>query len=140
MAIVASAALFASGLAVGALGVHLFYSQKIVAAGGPPVPIGPGFERFLVHRLDLDDEQRERARVILEDSRFRAEELRREMRPRVRAMNQEAAEALAEILTPEQQAKLTELMERREQREHRLREREGPPRGRPPARDRSRRP
>ncbi len=127
MAILAAAALFASGLAIGALGVHLFYAQKIATVGGPPMPVGPMFERWLFRHLDLSERQRVEVREILERSRAEADELRREMGPRVRIMNRRTAEAISEILTPEQREKMEELMARRERRQRGLRPGEGGP-------------
>lgn len=131
LAILAAAALFASGLAIGALGVHLFYSQRIMAPpGGPPMPGGPVFERWLLHRLDLTAEQRDRAREVLEASRLEAEGLRREMGPKLHALNRRTSEALAEILTAEQRRRMEEFMEQRQRRQRRFRGRGGPPRER----------
>lgn len=130
LAILAAAALFASGLAIGALSVHLFYSQKIVGAGGPPMPVEPVFERWLLRHLDLSAEQRGQVREILERSRVEAEELRRNLGPRLRAMNRRTADDLAEILTSEQRERLEEFMARREQRRRRFRDGDGPPRDR----------
>lgn len=130
MAILVAAALFASGLAIGALGVHLFYAQKIANVGRPPMPVGPMFEPWLFRHLDLSARQRTEIREILEQSRAEAEELRREMGPRLRMMNRHTAEAISEILTPEQREKMERLMARREQRQRRFRPGEGPPRER----------
>lgn len=134
MAILVAAALLASGLAIGALGVHLFYSQRIVSAGGPPMPVGPMFERWLVRRLDLSDAQRDEVREILDRSRIETDELRREMGPRLQAMNRRTTEAISEVLTPEQREKLEEFMARQERHRRGFRG-EGPPgrrRGRRP--------
>lgn len=129
MAVLVAAALFASGLAIGALGVHLFYAQKIVSVGGPPMPVGPMYERWLVRHLDLNQEQRELVREILDRSRTEAEDLRREMGPRLHAMNRETTEAISEVLTSEQREKLAQFMARQERRRRGFRG-EGPPRGR----------
>ncbi|MFQ5525301.1 MAG: hypothetical protein ACE5GX_03490 [Thermoanaerobaculia bacterium] len=133
LAILAAAALFASGLAIGALGVHLFYSQKVTGAASPPMPVGPMFERWVVRYLDLNKEQRGQVREILEHSRIEAEELRREMGPRLEMLNRQTTEAIAEVLTPEQRAQFERFMERRQRRRHGFRG-EGPPHGRRPDR------
>lgn len=114
LAILAAAALFASGLAIGALGVHLFYAQKIVRAVGPSMPLGPMFERWVIDRLDLSDEQRLGVREILDRSRGEAEALRHEMGPRVQAMNRGTMEAISELLTPEQRERFERFMARQE--------------------------
>lgn len=129
-AVLVAAALFASGLAVGALGVHLFYAQKIAHAGGPPMPVGPMFERWLLRGLDLSEQQRREIREVLDLGRSEAEELRAEIGPRLQEMNRRTAAAIAEILTPEQRRVFEEQMARWERRQRRL----PPPEGRPPHR------
>lgn len=127
MAILVAAALLASGLAIGALGVHLFYAQKIASGDGPPMPVGPMFEPWLIRRLDLTATQRIEVRAILESSRAEAEELRREVGPRLERMNRQTAAAISEILTPEQREKMDEQMARRERRRRRFEPGDGPP-------------
>ena len=129
-AILVAAALFASGLAIGALGVHLFYAQKITGGGGPPMPVGPMFEPWLLRRLDLSETQRVEVRAILERSRAEAEELRREVGPRLQRMNRQTAAAISEILTPEQRRKMDEQMAHWERRQRRFQPGGGPPHGR----------
>ena len=126
-AVLVAAALFASGLAVGALGVHLFYAQKIAHAAGPPMPVGPMFERWLLRGLDLSEEQRREIRGILDQSRSEAELLRAEIGPRLQEMNRQTAEAISEVLTPEQRRVFEEQMARWERRQRRF----APPDGRP---------
>ena len=130
MAVLLAAALFTSGLAVGALGVHLFYSQRISGLGGPPMPVGPMFERWLDRSLDLSERQRREVGEILRDSRSEAEELRREMGPKLHAMNRKTIESIAEILTPEQRERFDEQMQRWQRRQRRFEPGEGPPRDR----------
>ncbi len=120
LAILVAAAHLASGLAIGALGVHLFYAQRIAGGGGPPMPVGPMFEPWLVRRLDLSETQRIEVRTILERSRAEAEELRREVGPRLERMNRQTAAAISEVLTPEQREKMDEQMARWEQRRRRF--------------------
>ncbi len=92
------------------------------------MPVGPVFERLLFRHLDLSEEQRKRAREILEASRVEAGAIRREMGPRLQEMNRRTADAIAEILTPEQRERLEELMVRQEHRRRRF-QGDGPPRG-----------
>ena len=115
---------------MGALGVHLFYAEKLADVGAPPMPVGPIFQRWLVRSLDLSAEQRVEVQAILEAGHVEAEELRREMGPRLERMNQDTAAAISEVLTPEQRQKMDELMARRERRQRRFRPGDGPPRDR----------
>lgn len=130
LAILLAAALFASGLAVGALGVHLFYAHRVVAFGAPPMPVGPMFERWLERSLELSEPQRREVGEILERSRFEAEVLRREMGPRLHAMNRQTIESIAAVLTPEQRERFEQEMTRWERRQRRFESGVGPARDR----------
>lgn len=142
LAVLLAAALFASGLAVGALAAHMFYAQKIFGHGGPPMPVGPRFEGWLEHSLDLTAEQRREVGAILERSRREADELRLEMGPRLRRMNRRTVEDISQVLTPEQRERFEEHMARWDRRQRRFGPGRGPALGeglggdrRPPARE-----
>lgn len=130
LAILMAAALFASGLAVGALGVHLFYAHRVSGFAAPPMPVGPMFERWLERSLDLNEAQRREVREILERSRLEAELLRREIGPRLHTMNRGTIESIAELLTPEQRERFEREMMRWERRQRRFESGTGPPRDR----------
>lgn len=111
------AALFLSGVAIGALGMHLYYWQKLGARGpGGPMPHGPMMIGWMERELDLSPDQREAIREILADSVRRSGELRHEMRPRIEGLMRETSERIAEVLTTEQRRRYEELRSRQRQR------------------------
>lgn len=109
IAILAVCALFISGVVIGALGMHLFYAQRLMRPGEPPAMAGRLFGAHLARRLDLSEEQQEEIRAILEESRREGEELRNRMRPEVEMLMQRTRAAIEEVLTPEQQEKFEEM-------------------------------
>lgn len=121
IALLAAAALFASGLAVGALGAHLVYAEKITSRMEPPMPIGRMFGPWIERELDLTATQRNQVRAILDQSRSEAEAIRKELGPKLGEVNRTTTEALAEVLTPEQLDKMTRWMDRRGRFERRFR-------------------
>ena len=133
------AALFLSGVAIGALGMHLYYWQTLDSSprGGfmrSPVPM-PKVMGWMEQELDLTAEQRAAIREILADSMRRGSEMRDEMRPRVEELVRETSDRIDAVLTEEQRRRYQELRQRRGQ--HFERGFLGPPGGRGPMRHRS---
>ena len=105
-------ALFLMGIAIGAFGMHLYESHHMPwhprgpAAGhrgmGPPPHVLEG----LMDELDLSADQRARVRVLLDESRRKAEDLRHQVSPQVQAQMEEMHRQIMEVLTPEQQQQL----------------------------------
>ena len=133
------AALFLSGVAIGALGMHLYYWQTLGSSprGGfmrwqGPTPMVMG---WMERELDLTAEQREAIRDIVADSMRRGGEMRDEMRPRVEELMRETSDRIAAVLTEEQRRRYQELRDRRGR--HFERGFLGPPGGRGPMRYRS---
>lgn len=113
------AALFLSGVAVGALGMHLYYWQRLESSAGPgggPVH-APMMMGWMERELELSAEQREEIRAILADSMRRGGEMRRELRPRVEELMRDTSDRIAEVLTEEQ---LERFQEMRTRQRHRL--------------------
>lgn len=129
IALVAVLALFASGLAIGALGTHLFYSRQLSAHGAPGHFGGPrwGGPEPIVGALELSAEQREKIRLILIDSRREAQGIREEIQPRVLDLVGRTSQRMRAILTAEQQQRFDRLrrLERGRLEHHLL----GPPEG-----------
>ena len=104
------AALFASGVAVGALGMHLYYFEKLSGprdrGPGPPPPV---MGRWLTERLDLSKEQQQRVEEILEESHRRSSEIRRSLRPQVEQLMNETRDQVVEVLTPQQRQEFERL-------------------------------
>jgi Spy/CpxP family protein refolding chaperone len=100
-------ATFAAGTVTGA-GVYRW------AAWGhahPPMP-PPMSAPLPLEQLGLSEEQREKARQILERHRPELEAVLRETFPRMRGIGEQIEREIREILTPEQRARLDELKSR----------------------------
>lgn len=135
-ALLSVAALFLSGVAIGALGMHLVDGHR-----EPPGPPGPPVPRRVVmdelgRTLDLTPEQRDAVGRLLDESRREGDEMRRELRPRLEAHLAETERKLVDLLTPAQRERYEALRKDRHLRPEWLflgppPERPGPP-GRPP--------
>jgi Spy/CpxP family protein refolding chaperone len=125
IAFVYVAGLFLLGILIGALGIHLWYTQRPLAGpfGGPAGMRPPGheFRRGPGHRpgpfflerigrqLDLTAEQEQRIAEIIEESHREAGRLREEMLPRVEAQLEQTRQRILEVLTPEQRERFEEF-------------------------------
>jgi Spy/CpxP family protein refolding chaperone len=112
VAILAVCALFVSGVVIGALGMHLFYVQRLMRPGEPPAMAGRLLTGYLERQLDLSEEQQSEIREILGASRRQGAELRQRMRPEVEALMGQTRQAIVEVLTPEQRQKLDDIRRR----------------------------
>lgn len=140
-ALISVAALFLAGVAVGALGMHLYYAnQQPWRPDWDRDRHTPGaFARAMQEELELTPEQIERIGQIRAEAREQSEAFRREVAPQVRQHMRETHERILEVLTPEQRDRLEEM-----RKEHRGRverfflgegshgRRHGPRRGGPP--------
>lgn len=111
------AALFLSGVAIGALGMHLYYWQKLAPreGRGPMMP-SAGMVGWMDRELELSPDQRDAIREILADSMRRGGEMRRELRPRVEELMRETSERIGEVLSDEQRRRWEELRGRQRHR------------------------
>ncbi len=111
-AVVAVVALFVSGIAIGALGTHLYYAYRVRGPIGPPA-MGAGFfvER-LERRLDLTPEQAAEIDAILERTHETAAEMRRDLRPRIEELMERTADEIRGVLTDEQREAFEKLRQR----------------------------
>lgn len=104
VALLAVAALFLAGVAVGVLGSHLYESSQ--RRDRRPEALWfmgrPAFER-LAEDLELSEPQLRRIEEILRQSRREGEELRQEIRPRIRELAASTHDQVMEVFTPEQQ-------------------------------------
>ena len=126
------AALFLSGVAIGALGMRLIDERR-----GPPGPLQPNpplpprAVEELQRELNLSPPQREAVARILDESRRQGDAIRREVRPRLEAHLADTERRLMEVLTPEQRERFDALRRERRVRPDRL-FLGPPPDGRPP--------
>ena len=109
IAILAVCALFFSGIAIGALGMHLYYAQRLAHPGAPPAMATRMLGGHLDRRLDLTAEQQREIGRILAESRREAAEIRDRMRPEVEALVQRTEERIAAVLTEEQRRQFEEM-------------------------------
>lgn len=115
VAIAAVAALFLSGISIGALAVILVGHHRAASGMGPgmmmrsPMPPPDVLVDHLDHQLGLTPDQRLKIEAILGESETRSDEIRREIRPRLEAQIEETHRRIVEILTPEQRPKFVEL-------------------------------
>jgi Spy/CpxP family protein refolding chaperone len=110
------AALLLSGIAIGALGMHLIEERR---ASPPPFghpPHGRAAIDHLERELELTAAQREQMEAILDESWRAGEEIRREVRPRLDRHIAETEQRIREVLTPAQRSRFDAL-----RREHRVR-------------------
>ncbi len=114
-AVVAVVGLFLSGIAIGALGTHLYYAYQLRGPIGPPA-MGAGlFVERLERRLDLTPEQAAEIEAILDRTHRAAAEMRSDLRPRIAELMETTADEIRGVLTPEQREEF-ELLRRRERR------------------------
>jgi Spy/CpxP family protein refolding chaperone len=112
-------ALVLCGVIVGALGTYLILEgrgHREERWGPPPSPHPPGplpgpFTREMEDRLGLSRDQLDKIHAILDDSRDKADAMRRELRPRLEAHLEETRTKIAGVLDPEQRKKFEAMVE-----------------------------
>jgi hypothetical protein len=111
LAIVTVLSLFVAGIAIGALGMHIYQDRQLRHPDDPPGP-GRGFVGRRLHRmLDLSTEQTRRVDAILQRSHEQAMELRDDLHPRVMEIMERAHEEIAGILDPGQRERFQRLLQ-----------------------------
>jgi hypothetical protein len=122
---------FAAGVITGAGVLRSFAPSMPESLAPPPLPA-----TRLPREIRLTPDQEEKARAIGDRYRPELEAVAREMRPRVRAVQDRMEAEFLELLTPEQKRQLAEIEERRRHppRPGEARPPQGgaPPRGEPP--------
>lgn len=122
---------FAAGLAAGAAIIHLLRpGPRMIRAEiedfmpprlpGVHAPGGERREIVLRHgpgaldpRLGLDENQRARVDSLMKEQARKAEELMRDMEPRLKALTDSTDAAIEALLTPDQRERFRELREER---------------------------
>ena len=109
---------FASGMAVGAVG-HYLYTAKTVNATSFPPPNADSFRKQFMedmrNRVGIRDDQADRVNTVLDQTRFQYKEVRDRMKPDMNRIKTEQIEKINAILTPEQQKLYEQLRLDREQ-------------------------
>ncbi len=121
---------FVLGFAIGALTMNLY--RVSVESGrffaSPPPRHTTAREKhldLLTRELGLSEEQARQVGQILEQTRQEFIRLRNETRPRFDAIRDRSRERIRAVLTPEQQAKYAELIQRFDQRHNEREKRDG---------------
>ncbi len=118
---------FASGMAVGAFGLHL-YNARSVRAGTRPRTPDEYRKRYMGEmqtRLTLSEEQAAKLNSILDQTRNKFDELRERSKPETDAIQKGQIEQINGILTETQRAEYEKL--RKEREANRQKNRSGPP-------------
>jgi Spy/CpxP family protein refolding chaperone len=110
-AMVSVVGVFLIGILVGALGMQVYHNNRPAPGpgGDPGMERRQMFAERLGRLLELTPGQREEIESIRQESRIRAEEMRREMAPVVREQMEDSRRRIMEVLTPEQQERLDQL-------------------------------
>lgn len=110
------ALVFVSGVVLGAV-AHNFY----VVSTAPKRPPSPEEVRKRItaeyqRRLKLTDDQLAKLNMIMDETRARIEETRRELHPAYQKIREEQQKKFRDLLTPDQQAEYDKLRKEREAR------------------------
>jgi Spy/CpxP family protein refolding chaperone len=132
-AVAAALALLVSGVAIGALGTYLVL-ERPRGPEAPPPPQPGSFTREMESRLVLSDDQKQQIEAVIRQSRREADEIRRDLRPRLEKHLETTRARFLALLTPEQRAKFEEIAREDPHRAERF-FLENPPRPGPPRPD-----
>ena len=110
------ALVFVSGVVLGAVG-HRFYVVSTTAARPTPEEVRRRVTAEYQQRLKLTDEQLAKLNLIMDETRARIEETRRQMHPAYQKIREEQQQKFRDLLTPEQQVEYDKLRKEREARQ-----------------------
>lgn len=111
LAIVTVLSLFVAGIAIGALGMHIYHDRWLLHPDDSPGPERGFVTRRLYRLLDLSADQQRQVDAILQRSHEEAMALRDDLHPRVMAIMDRAHEEIAGILNSEQREAFQRLLE-----------------------------
>ena len=118
---------FASGIAVGGVGYHLYTAKSVVAnASQSPDKFRSDFITDMKVKLSLSEEQITKVNVVLDQTRLQYKELRDRMKPDMSRIKSEQVEKINSLLNPVQQKQYEEL---RVEREAKSKQKSRPPSG-----------
>jgi hypothetical protein len=109
---------FASGAVVGVFGQRL-YTATTVISGPRPNPEEQRKKMLAEYkvRLKLTDEQVLQFKSLMDETRARVGEVRKQMHPAYEKIHEEQVEKVLKILNPEQQGEYQKIIKEREQHE-----------------------
>jgi|ERR1700733_9395456 hypothetical protein len=107
---------FVLGIALGAVGLTVV-NRRVFGARLRPIGAGPGPDQTrpvvrLTHDLSLTPDQTKQVSVILNDMQSKYDAIRVQTTPQFEQVRQTGREQIRELLTPEQQPKFEEFLQR----------------------------
>ena len=106
-------AVFALGIALGALGTYQVTSRVLAARPQASLAHNPaGTLAMFTKGLDLTPDQQKQLEAIFTDTRSRYAALHQRLDPEYEQVRQQGRDKIRQILTPEQRPKLEELLHR----------------------------
>jgi uncharacterized membrane protein len=105
---------FLAGAAVGVIGTRVVVRHVLKRVMANPDLVWTRIERALAADLKLNPEQRVKVRQVLSETQNQVRDLRIEFQPRFLSIVEKARTELAAALTPEQRARLDQLLQERE--------------------------
>lgn len=122
------ALVFASGAVLGAFGHRLYMASSVsanflpaVMAPGRPSPNAEEYRKKTMaeyrSRLKLTDDQFSKLNTIMDETRARVTDIRKQMHPAYEKVHQEQNEKVRAILTHDQQIELEKMRKEREERQ-----------------------
>lgn len=109
------ALVFVSGVVLGAVGLR-FYVVSTTPTRPTPEEVRKRVTAEYQQRLKLTDDQLAKLNIIMDETRARIEETRRQLHPAYQKIREEQQEKFRELLTPEQQTEYDKLRKERDQR------------------------
>lgn len=95
---------FASGIAVGGVGYHLYTAKAVAASvGQSPDKFRRDFITDMKMKLSLSEEQITKVNVVLDQTHLQYKELRERMKPDMSRIKSEQVEKINALLNPLQQ-------------------------------------
>jgi hypothetical protein len=107
---------FASGIAVGGFGYHLYTAKTVTATSGPsPDKFRKDFVADMKVKLGMTDDQVGKMNAVLDQTRLQYKEVRDRMKPDMNRIKSEQIEKINSFLSPEQQKSYQQLRAERDE-------------------------
>lgn len=113
--------IFVSGAVLGAFGYRVYTVSRDVAKPAPRTNNAEVYRKRLLDtfrdRLHLTDDQVTKLNGILDETRSRVEETRRQMRPAYQKIHEEQDQKIRRMLQPDQQTEFDKFLKERQDRQ-----------------------
>jgi Spy/CpxP family protein refolding chaperone len=112
---------FACGAVLGVFGQRLYSASAVISATNRPRPEELRKKALAEYqsRLKLTDDQVSKFNSLMDETKARTYEIRRQMHPQYEKVHQEQTEKVRQILTPEQRDEYDRMLKEREERQKR---------------------